>query len=180
MNKKKQPATINNINQLNLEIDYDKLAEAIVKAQEKTKEQKESEHVQTKRLRLFRAIKNILFGKSSKNGMLSSAPFALVVSVVFRLVALIGFGLSLYVPFSTINTLINASWEIQNVAGNIVTAVYSLIWLLLCFLLAVLFWGAANDVKREKDKNYIIGLFSGIVSVAALIVAIIALYNGIA
>ena len=32
---KSKPQTINNINQLNLDIDYDKLAEAIVRAQEK-------------------------------------------------------------------------------------------------------------------------------------------------
>ena len=34
--KKNSPQVINNIRELNLEIDYDKLAEAIVKAQEKS------------------------------------------------------------------------------------------------------------------------------------------------
>ena len=34
--KKDKPQVINNIQELNLEIDYDKLAEAIVKAQEKS------------------------------------------------------------------------------------------------------------------------------------------------
>ena len=33
--KKDKPQVINNIQELNLEIDYDKLAEAIVKAQQK-------------------------------------------------------------------------------------------------------------------------------------------------
>ena len=38
--KKDKPQVINNIQELNLEIDYDKLAEAIVKAQEKSEEEK--------------------------------------------------------------------------------------------------------------------------------------------
>jgi NADH:ubiquinone oxidoreductase subunit 6 (subunit J) len=48
----------------------------------------------------------------------------------------------------------------------------------LLFLISVMFRGAANDIKREKDRNYIVALFSGIVSFVALIISIIALYRG--
>ena len=45
------------------------------------------------------------------------------------------------------------------------------------FLYLIVFWGAANDVEQEKDKNYVINVFTGLVSLAALIVAIFALNN---
>ena len=38
--KKSNPTVVNNIESVNMEIDYDKLAEAIVKAQQKAEEQK--------------------------------------------------------------------------------------------------------------------------------------------
>ena len=45
----------------------------------------------------------------------------------------------------------------------------------LTFLISLLFKGAANDIKREEDRNYIVALFSGVVSFVALIISIVAL-----
>ena len=39
--------------------------------------------------------------------------------------------------------------------------------------------GSANEIEREKDRNYIADVFSGIIGFVALIVALIALYKQI-
>ena len=36
-----------------------------------------------------------------------------------------------------------------------------------------------KEIETEKDRNYIISVFSGIVSFAALIVALVALFKGV-
>ena len=46
-------------------------------------------------------------------------------------------------------------------------------------MLSLIMRGIANEIGREKDKNYIIAAFSGIVSFVALIVALIALFKGV-
>jgi hypothetical protein len=38
-------------------------------------------------------------------------------------------------------------------------------------------WKSAKEIETEKDRNYIISVFSGIVSFAALIVALVALFK---
>ena len=38
---------------------------------------------------------------------------------------------------------------------------------------------SAKEIETEKDRNYIISVFSGIVSFAALIVALVALFKGV-
>ena len=43
---------------------------------------------------------------------------------------------------------------------------------------SLVLWRAAKEVNTEKDRNYIIALFSGVVSFAALIVALVALVKG--
>lgn len=61
--KKDNPQIINNIQELNLEIDYDKLAEAIVRANKKAEKEKEDEYRKRKVTKSFYviAIPYILF-----------------------------------------------------------------------------------------------------------------------
>ena len=68
--KKEKPQIINNIQELNLEIDYDKLAEAIVKAEEEFQKEK-------KRPNKFRAI-----GKSIFNMTVSVVAVLLLIGVI--------------------------------------------------------------------------------------------------
>ena len=50
---------------------------------------------------------------------------------------------------------------------------------LVLVLYSFLLWKSAKEVETEKDRNYIISVFSGIVSFAALIVALVALFKGV-
>ena len=50
--------------------------------------------------------------------------------------------------------------------------------LILFFLYSVMVWGAANEIEKETDKNYVLAVFSGVVSLASLIVAIATFLRG--
>ena len=178
MAKKEKTPIINNIKELNVDIDYDKLADAIVVAQKKAIE-KENENAEAKKKEnIFSAIWKILKGKKSDDGRYISAPFVVIVSLFYRIIALFGFLALIVFDIVGITSLVRSPW---NEAGRIFINILSIIFIVLIsicvFLFSIMFWGAANDIEYEKDKNYILGTFSGLISVAALIVAIIALYN---
>ena len=62
---------------------------------------------------------------------------------------------------------------------NFVTLTFGVISALLLPLLSLIMRGIANEIGREKNKDYIMAAFSGIVSFVALIVALVALFKGV-
>ena len=179
MGKRDKSQVINNIDQLNLEIDYDKLAEAIVKAQKEATESEKAETNIKEKQNIFKSIFRILRGERSKDGRMLSTPFAFLVSYVFRITAISGVILLVLFDIGFVKSFAALQWQGAVFVKNILAIGLIILANVAIFLFMVLFWGAANDVEYEKDKNYVVGVFSGIVSVAALIVAIIALFNGI-
>ena len=152
--KKDKPQVINNIGKLNLEIDYDKLAEAIVKASNKEKQQ------------------------SEKKSFVSNS-FAFWISLVFRFAPLVGvvasvFGVFLTYQYATIVAVWNTGYDI---VFNILVLCLMVLILLSVIGYCVIMWRAAKEIEQEKDKNFVVAVFSGIVSFAALIVALVALFK---
>ena len=152
--KKDKPQVINNIQELNLEIDYDKLAQAIVKAQEEIQE------------------------KNNGAKSFTSSAFATITSLAFRGVAILGWIVAFAMIVATWNIFITLEWlTLIEVIKNIMIIVVGLALFLMIFLYSLLLWKAAKEIEKEKDRNYIIAVFSGIVSLAALIVALVALFK---
>ena len=154
-NKNKQQ---NNNSQKNVvqEFDYDKLAEAIVKAQEKSET------------------------KSNENKKFTSDAFAMLITIVFRCVAILGWLIMLVMPLLIINIIKTADWcGFVSVAGNILAILMVAALTFLLFVFSRILWKSGKEVEREKDGNYIVSVFSGVVSFAALIVALIALFKGV-
>ena len=152
--KKDKPQVINNIGELNLEIDYDKLAEAIVKAQSENKNQKKS---------------------------FVSNSFAFWISLFFRFTPLLGiissvFGVFLIYQYATVVAIWNTGYDI---ILNILILCLMVLILLAVIGYCIIMWRAAKEIEQEKDKNFIVAVFSGIVSFAALIVALVALFKGV-
>ena len=165
-------------------IDYEKLAEAIIRAQEKVNEKNETaepplnvEQIPPKKhwWDIFPAIFSILSGKGSKNGAFTAAPFAWIVSFIYRAIAVLGtVGIvALDVEFVKI-IKINVVQGLS-VIGVIIFVIVVAFISFTAFCCMVIFLGASDDIKKEQDKNYIMSVFSGMMSVAALIVAIAAL-----
>ena len=155
--KKDKPQVINNIQELNLEIDYKKLAQAIVEAQN------DAEKQQTERKSFV------------------SNSFAFWISLFFRFVPVFGITVCLIGFITIIQYAINTA--IWSSANNIIANIFAL-GIVVLFLIAlgaycIIMWRAAKEIEQEKDKNFIVAVFSGIVSFAALIVALVALFKGV-
>lgn len=174
-NKKKQ-TTINNIEQLNIDINYEKLAEAIAKALRKSDS---SELASKQQCSFWTGVRRIIKGEKSSDGRFLTAPLAIVLSIVFRFLAVICLLILPYALISFVSAVVQLPWQWSTAAINIVWILISVALMIIIFLFFVMLWGAANDIAEEKDKTVVLGLFSAIVSTAALVVAVIALKNGI-
>lgn len=101
-----------NITIINNEIDYDKLAEAIVKAQRKAEEPIEEKVTNVKiSPKLF--LKNIwyiIINKKSTNGELTIGVFSLITSFIFKFVSCIGFLLAVSMVGLTVYEFFRLDW----------------------------------------------------------------------
>ena len=153
--KKDRRQPINNIQNLNLEINYDKLAESIVKAQEKAEE------------------------SIQKQKRYTLGTFATPLIVAFYGMSILGWILVVAVPVSVYKAWDTLQWD-NFVAGltNVIALVFLLGIMAIVALYSVLLWKSAKEVEEETDRNYVISMFSGVVSFVALIVALVALVKG--
>ena len=141
-----------NINEVNIEIDYDKLAEAIVTAQEK----------QTVQYSITREWMKTL-----------------LIPVFWGIAILTGlFGIAFM--WQGGKTFLEA---VQKGLGGcfLDTCVGGAGFVIGLFFIAVamLTGASAKEVDKEKDKNFVVAVFSGIVSLVALVVSLIALIQGV-
>ena len=110
--KKDKPQVINNIGEINLEIDYDKLAESIVKAQEKSE------------------------NEANRRKKFTSSTFAMIISLAFRGVAVLGWLIALATSVAIINMVKSFVWnEVNAVMGN----VFSIAFAVALFVVLVLY-----------------------------------------
>lgn len=167
-------------NYINNEIDYDKLAEAIVKAQKNADEEQCNEENKTKiTLKDYmKAIGLILRNKGNTQGNLTVSIFVLLISMTFRFIAFTGFSFALTGVIVAIKCILHGI-DVGNITLSILFAIGLIVLSVIVFLYSVIIWGASHEVEKEKDKNYIVSVFSGIVSFAALIISVIALVKGV-
>ena len=143
---KQKPKTVNKIENLNFEIDYDKLAEAIVKAEKKAREDNST-------------LSKTLSGLSA---------------LVFQLTAFAGWAFSALGLVAGIET-VWVMWKPGNSLPTIILAITILFLLLLITLFSLLLWKSSKDIEKEKDTQFVVSVFSAIVGFTALVVALVAL-----
>lgn len=167
---------ITTVNNVKVNIDYDKLAEAIVRAEERAKEK--AENVPQEKKSFFSAVGRIIKGEKSENGKYLSASFALFCASLFRTIAFVGFLFIAVLIIAGIESTKLFEWKGWQIAYHIGYYLFFLISIVATFLYSILMLGAANDIEKEKDKSIVIAVFSSIVSVVALVVAIMTLIKG--
>lgn len=163
-----------NIESINLEIDYEKLAKAIAKANAETNKSAAKMIEQGKsprRTSFWRAVWTIITNRYDTNGQWVSSAFSYILYVFFRLIAIVGAFFAIGLPAYG---FINLQWVGFQ---SIITIAYVVIISVSVLLLTLILWGMANEIANERDRNYILGVFSCIVSLAALIVALVALFK---
>lgn len=171
----------NNTREVKLEIDYDKLAEAIVKANNAKDDS--SEEMQTKSkvgiIDFFRVVYYIIFNRRKTNGTMTSTLMGGMLSFAFNGLALFGLFILICSIVYFVLMLTDYVWTADTILNNIVSIILSLSIVVIVAMSSLFFRGCANEMNIEKDRNYIVAVFSGIVSFAALIVALIALFKGV-
>lgn len=186
----KQPKNItnhyHNVFRSTTEIDYDKLARAIVKAQQEVEEEKQTENIQEKNCKVKLSasqMRNLIWAvitnKAETNGTLTSSFIGSVLSSTFNLIALFGvviFGLGI---FATVIIIKDFDWTINSMPSNVIMITLCLVFELVVAMIAFIFRCIANEIAKEKDRNYIINVFSAIVAFAAMIVAVAGYAKGI-
>ena len=149
---KKQDRYIYNIDNVNVEIDYDKLAEAIVKANEK---QSKQYSVSSEWMKFI--ITPVFWCTSIASGILA---------VVFWIYGCKDF-------LTQINTKLGeVDWVTFAVSFSMICIGFFLASL--CIFTAA----TAKEIDKEKDRGYIATMFSNIVALVALVVSLIALVKG--
>ena len=177
--KKEKPQVINNIKELNLEIDYDKLAEAIVKAQNKAEETTVEEKTQKKKVNIFKAIFDIIFNRNKTNGKFLPEAMSELICFMFNALVGITLGFSGAMLSSAIYT-VSKFFKGEFVALECITIVLiCLILTVIGVMLSLLMRAVANDIKNERDKHYLLSIISTITGFIAMIVALVALFKGV-
>ena len=175
--KKDKPQVINNIQELNLEIDYDKLAEAIVKAQ--GKQVAEIEEMVKSKCSIWKKIGCFIINQNPSNKETLINYFKFPIVWFFRIITLTCLVLFPAVIEFSIGGMLALPIKAQSWSDWVF---YIEIYLLIpVFILGfgISTWAAANQFSREKDKNFVLTLFSGVISFVALIIAVIALFKGV-
>ena len=178
--KKDKPQVVNNIQELNLEIDYDKLAEAMVRAQNKT--ETIGDNLDNKQKNTWKSIWNIIINKKENQSDFAVASMWALMTVLFNAMAIILSICCFICLYLTLKNIVDTILSNELGIALVVKILKCVMYLSVsstCFISAVLMRGIANDIYRQRNRSYIISVFSGIVSFAALIVALVALFKGV-
>lgn len=178
--KNEKPQVINNIKELNLEIDYDKLAEAIVKAQKKAEETTVEEKTPKKKVKFFKTIFAIIFNRNKTNGEFLPGAMSGLIWYIFIAFAVIFASASLTAICSTAHIVCNwINGTIPFNGGSVLVAILLLLFAACSATLALLMRAIANDIENERDKHYLLSIISAITGFFAMIIALIALFKGV-
>ena len=147
---KKKERKIFNIDEVNVEIDYDKLAEAIVKANEKQANQYSMSREWMKFI-----IYPVFFGTSVMSAILS-----------------LSFGI--YSVKALLDAMSGNAMDLQLFIKGLVSFMICLYLISIC--LSTYFTG--KEIDKEDDKQYVATMFSNVVALVALVVSLVALVKG--
>lgn len=167
-----------NVTIIHNEIDYDKLAEAIVRANATKQEVEEAPKEKISVKEFWKTVGMIITNKKASNGQLAAGLLGVLMSLLFNGFAVMTV-LFLIAEIYTMTTTVSAFvWTLQTAMDNVFTMVFWLLLFVFTAVLAIYFRGVANEIAAEKDRNYIVAVFAGLTSFAALIVAFISLFKG--
>ncbi len=177
--------TVNNhIENVSMEIDYDKLAKAIVKAQEMVKGA--DNDPQREKVGFWKALKVAVVDSRKSKGQMTAMPFAsfaqvilTVFSCIFAMMTLFGvFGFLSYL-YDIVTAALNNGNSVNVI--DIVVAIFAVILFLIITMLCAVFglalFGAANEIAYEKDRNYVVAILSAMTSFSAMAISLVALLS---
>ena len=193
--KKDKPQIINNIQELNLEIDYDKLAEAIVKskqieeenlAEKKTSDLEEwkkslgvNKHEDKKGIKKkiyvfcnnVKVFFNLIFFSKKKKVRVSmtGAFMQSITATFFHIIKVMLWILSL--------AFISVCVYHGNMAFSLLNYVYYIGFAIIAFMLASIFRLMAIETEQITDRERVLGIFTAVMSVIPMIETIVSFFK---
>lgn len=156
--KKKTKTVIKN------EIDYEKLTDAIVKAQKEIDYDKLAEAIVNAQRRVNEADSSI------------SKTFVVITGMFFYAVSILGGIMAIFIgAYSIWYVVSNFNNDSKVTIGLLILFVVLVVAIILMF--TYLLFKCAKEIENEKDKQYIISLFSAVVCFVALILSFVALVS---
>ena len=137
-----------------------------------------SSKINNQKTGFWKAAWGTIKGERQGDGNYTARFMAEILSAGLNLLALMGAITCVVGIVVIIQTAVKMNWNEAEIYTNIAAILCVLVCLIIVVLYSLIFRGAANDIRFEKDRNYIVAVFSGIVSFVALIISIIALYRG--
>lgn len=167
-----------NVTIIHNEIDYDKLAEAIVRANAARQEIEDKSAKKVSFKELWKMVGMIITNKKVSNGQLAAGLLSVPMSVLFNTLAVVAVLAMIGGIIAIVKTAFSFSWSAELIFSNVIVILFCLLLIVFVAVLALCFRGVANEIAAEKDRNYVVDVFSGLTSFAALIVALVALIKG--
>ena len=175
--KKDMPQVINNIGELHLENDYDKLADAIMRAQRQVEKKTDikDEDVVVEKWNMKAFVKGIwcfICNKNAPNNAVLINFFKYPIIGLFRFISIICLLLLPFVCAFSWRGLVSIQYAWETFWDWAIFAELYVVLPLVLVVLGISTWGAANQFSHETDKIYVLTIFSGTISLIALITTI--------
>ena len=176
-------------------IDYDKLADAVYRANMRSANERDQQDVEKANKKVqfdqalskskyfgvkefYEIVRTTLFRKATDSRFLG-AWMGLIASILLWLFGLASIVLSIGVFVFDIVFLISANWHGIMIVYNILFGILGIIISILIILIAIFSFCASREVENERDKVFLSSLLSGLVGLAALVIALVALVIGV-
>ena len=173
--QKKKAVSTPNINKVIVEIDYDKLANTILAVQQRVDISKEDIQGQEEKFGLIKVIWWILRNKKNTHERMTMAFMAIPIMFLFKIISIVGFISVVGLIWSGISQGISMQWDVNSIIDNVLS-LSLLVWgIIMVFFCSLIMWGVASEIEKTEDKHFLAAVFSGIISLAALIISIIAI-----
>ena len=154
----------------------DALTEAMLRV-EKEKERKKLEekppvdNSQQQKIAIWKTLWMIICNKENQKGDKTAILFSDIMASLFNFFAICSILFFVIMVYTAICLL---EWH-ADILTNLVQGFFVFVLLVMALAIALIFRVIANDIKAEKDRNYIVTLFFGFISLASLIVAVVEL-----
>ena len=179
MSKKKKKSVVtkpvHTENSKSVEIDYERLSEAIVEAINRTKELPEEESHEYEKMTIMKAIALCLLPKKKVPKHFGIIPIIVVLGILYRVMAVAGIALVIIADVGVVKHLYLLGQTGFHIVVKVLIIACALGITIVLLLFFVFLWGSAKSLEQEKDRSYVLDSFTGMISIISLVVAVIAL-----
>ena len=102
-----------------------------------------------------------------------------VMSIVFNILAILSVVVMVLGGIMGVLVIKEIALTMNSIMLDITLAVLTIAFVIIAATIAFIFRCIANEIAKEKDRNYIINVFSAVVAFAAMIVAVAGYAKGI-